>query len=223
MRDVRRDAIETLSYTLGGIKREGIRDKIMFNPKEVDTDAEVLADLKKKLVTPQWKQLQPKRPTVPRVNVDIGYAKLPASDGNHHYYETKILITNVSDVLIDDYLAVLSFPRLFVPSDPVMPVATEQKREATATHRIFHEICRSGAPLLPKKTRQILRLDYDMTDELYSKYSHGPEFSESVDVQVFVKNLPAGSASKPFKDVQIFLTSDPTVAARGPCVEDRGA
>lgn len=202
MRDVRGDEIETLSYTLSGIKREGIRDKIILNPRDVGSDADVLADLKTKLAAPEWQQLQPKRPKVPRMAVDIGFTKLPASDGNHHNYETKIVITNVSDVLIEDYLAVLSFPRRFILSNAL--IMTEQKNEATETHRIFHEINHSGVPLRPTKTRQILRINYDMTDDLYSKYSHGPEFSEPVSVQVFVKTQLAGNASKPFKDVQIF-------------------
>jgi hypothetical protein len=79
------------AYARKGIHREGVRDTIILNPKEFETNDDVLEDLKKKLTV--WK-LKPWLSKEAKVSIDLGYTKTNHGDGELHTYETKIVMKN---------------------------------------------------------------------------------------------------------------------------------
>jgi hypothetical protein len=148
----------------------------------------------------KW-DIKPRPSIEPRVEIKIDYVKT-SGDKDHHVYETRIEMRNVSGALIKDYLAELQFPKWFVQSNIL--IAAEERALATKTHRVFRHENHTGKPLLPGEGRWILHLTYVMNHELFWKYSHGPEFKEPVEVRVFVGDHLAGEASRPFEQMQNF-------------------
>lgn len=187
------------AYAQEGIYREGLRDKIMFNPTPFATSAEVLADLRKML--PTWKA---QRPNKPRVHVAINYEYDHGSDGLVHTYHTNITMRNDGAKAIRNYVAVLRFPRPFV-----MPTVTYQNEvkghPRRDPNRLFREEEKDGDALLPGDTRRILNVTYQMDDDLLSKMVIDPQQRGlPVSVKVFVDDELAGEASRPFGELQNF-------------------
>jgi hypothetical protein len=187
------------AYARKGIHREGVRDTIILNPKEFETNDDVLDDLKTKLAS--W-TLQPRRSKEPKVSIDLGYTTDGVGNGEVHTYKANIVMKNESAVAISDYLAELRFPTWFVA--PYVIIASEVRDLQTATYRVFQHENNTGRALLPGDSRPILGITYQVTTDLYSKYWNRPEFQTSVMVRVFVGDHLAGEASKPFRDLQNF-------------------
>ena len=99
--------------------------------------------------------------------MDVGYTKLPASHSKHHSYETKIVMKNVSNVIIPDYVTVLSFPKFFIAEGGI---PTHDRSQATATHLVFQFANNTGRPLMPGQERQILKVRYQMNNDLAARY-----------------------------------------------------
>jgi hypothetical protein len=79
----------------------------------------------------------------------------------------------------------------------------EVVEKGTKKHRVFRHDNFDRSRILPGDSRQILKLTYHVTDDLFSKYSHGSEYDELVEVRVFVNGTVA-SVSKPFREIQKF-------------------
>jgi hypothetical protein len=188
------------AYAHKGIHREGVRETIILNPKEFETDDDVLEDLKKKLA--EWK-LQPRLPKDPKVSLAIGYERDPRSTAQTHTYHTKILMTNESQGVISNFKAELRFPRWFV--QPNVLFGSELRDQKTATHRVFRDEKIGGElSLFPGQSKRVLNISYVVDDDLFWKYKDKPEFGEPVEVRVFVNDHMAGQASTPFSTVQNF-------------------
>jgi hypothetical protein len=184
------------AYAQKGIYREGLRDKIMANPKEFETNAEVLADLKEKLA--KW-AAKPRRSSDPHVAIDLDYKDVEITQ-DEHKYRTNIVVTNDSDAVLDGYVVELRFPKLFISA--FSKILGEDTSAATRTHRVFRR--RGTERLYPGVAQESWKLQYHVRDDLYSKYGHSPEFNEAIIVRVYANDRLVGEVSKPFSAMQKF-------------------
>jgi hypothetical protein len=192
------DAIRVAAYAEKGIHREGVRDTIILNPTEFETNDQVLADLRAKLGS--W-NLRPYKPREPKVHIDLGYEKDPSSTGLLHSYRTKIIMRNDSAVQIANFTAELRFPRQYAL--PIRVLSEVLDRPRSDPYRVFRQQT-TNQVLLPEDSVRILGIGYQMNDDLHSANHYKPEFQMPVSVRVFVNDQLAGEASKPFSEMQCF-------------------
>jgi hypothetical protein len=88
----RGDDLPVVAYVQEGIALEGVREKIILNPVPFKTSDEVLEDLRVRLGT--WR-LKPGSLAEPLVEVRLD-CQTARQEMEHHVYETKIVMTNLS-------------------------------------------------------------------------------------------------------------------------------
>jgi hypothetical protein len=187
--------IPIAAYHQKGMVREGVREQLILNAFEFETEDQILGDLRSKLAT--W-NLKPLRPDEPRLDVNLGFDTKDTS-AERHDYRLKATLTNTSNVRIPKVETSLEFPRPFVPGG--ISYAAERMDRATESHRIFrgeHKV-----DLLPGEQGVIYPFDYSVTDNLDWKY-YPTWNSIQVKLRTFVNDREAGAATKLFSDLQKF-------------------
>jgi hypothetical protein len=189
--------LQVAAYAQKGLSREGVRDALILNAVEFESEDQVLADFESKLMG--W-NLRPQRSEKPSVNVqlarkdqDIGSAR--------HIYGLQMTLTNASAVSIPEIAYELEFPSAFVPPNRDFHPHEERKDQATATHRAFRG--KQQIDLRPGKTTSINLLEYHVTEELFSKYD-GRMAAIPVVVEVYGNGQLIGFDRKPFSELQKF-------------------
>jgi hypothetical protein len=187
--------IEIAAYCQKGIALEGVRQHVIANAFEFETEDQILADLKLKLA--KW-DLRPVRSAEPRLAVSL--TSVPkVIEQEKHEYRLKAALTNTSNVTIRSVETRLEFPRLCL--DEAASYATEDKALANKSHRVFRET--HQIQLDPDDTREIYPFGFEVTHDLYyrdqRKWSTMP-----VKLRVFVNDKEVGSDTKMFSELQDF-------------------
>lgn len=183
------------AYVQKGITLEGAREKLILNPMEFTRHPEIMKDLKAKL---QGWALKPRRPERATVDLVIDGIKTRTSMELHEH-ELKVVMTNTSNLVISDWIASLEMPARFVPANVV--IRPELREKATRDYRFFRD-GNSEGPLLPGDSRRILPIPYQITTDI--EFKHQGDFDRLVKVDVYVSGQQAGSASRPFREIQNF-------------------
>ena len=189
--------IEIAAYCQKGIALEGVRQHVIANAFEFETEDQILADFKLRLA--KW-SLSPLPSDEPRLDVRLGFDEKDI-ESERHEYQLNVALTNTSDVVVHKIRAILDFPRPFAEA---LPNGGERKDPGSRNHQTHQNFRYSfGTELLPGGTFRAVLLAYEVTDDLYDKYKD--KWSKMpVTLKVFVNDKAAGAATKMFSELQTF-------------------
>lgn len=183
------------TYIQRGISLEGVREKLILNPFQFDSEDQIVADLRAKI-----KGWDLKAPAMgPNVTLTIEQENKETAP-SRHLYCLKVMMKNTGTTVITDFIARADFPAPFV--EPGTRILMEDREAATAEYRVFKHENFDKKPLLPGDTRRILTVPYRMDDALHR--SSPATFDLPVKVAVYSDSKLAGSASRPFRELENF-------------------
>ena len=133
LQQTRSPDLRVAAYAQKGVAREGVRDAIILNALEFESNEEILRDLESKLA--RW-DLKPRTSDAPSVAVQLR-RKNRQTDAARHVYQLEMTLTNTSSVTIPEIEYELEFPRAFVPPNRQFHPHEERSNQATSTHRAF--------------------------------------------------------------------------------------
>jgi hypothetical protein len=151
-------------YIQKGIHREGVRDQLLLGAVEFETEAEIIADFRARIVDGQF---GPMRQVPPKdVDLQLGFRTISRGSGAVHQYRLYVAVKNTGLEPLTDYWTELTFPKAAV-LNPCYIVGTERDRE-TATHT-FIRLTRAhiGSDLYPGDTIETMKIDYHMEHDRY--------------------------------------------------------
>jgi hypothetical protein len=189
--------LQVAAYAQRGLSREGVRDTLILNALEFDTEDQILADLRPRLA--KW-DLSPRRSEEPSLEVNL-VRKDQDICSERHVYGLLMSLTNTSGVTISDIEYELVFPGAFVPPNRQFHPHEERRDQATETHRAFRG--REKIDLRPGKSITVNILEYQVTHDLFWKYQDRMD-TLPVTVEVYVSGKLAGSYTTPFKTLENF-------------------
>ena len=190
--------IDVAVYIHRDIKREGVREQLMLNPKDFLTDEEILSSLREDIGHGKFSEPE----AVTTVNLTASMTpRMVSHDSNQHQYNLLVELKNQGTTQIDNYWVELHFPKVVLPSPPTTIVG-ELTDRASSTHRLFRKTNRDLRPILyPGDSTAAMQLPYHMNDGLL-------ENSELMEAQVYLDIFSEGMRprriTKPFKELQNF-------------------
>src|SRR6266404_813890 len=141
-------------YLERGIAREGVRDKLILNPIEFETNEEVLDDLTR--VLPEWQNL-----ARPSVHLDISHRN---RSGSRRDYTLLIAVENRSTKTIRNYSVDALFPTPFITSTSHARHIQGDGWPGFQRYRVTSDDSPVG-PLYPGPPVHILSFDYYINED----------------------------------------------------------
>ena len=103
---------------------------LILNPLKFTTNSQVMKHLKRELQT--W-TFQPRLSNALKVNVSLDYKRTNVAEKLDRRYELQVLMKNVSAVVIDEFIADLQFPAIFVPDGYVIGIEQREKAKRSTS------------------------------------------------------------------------------------------
>jgi hypothetical protein len=128
--------LDVALYLQAGITREGIRSQLRLAPTEFSCAADVLDDLRRRLVG--WNLSASQSPSL---IAEIEYELQRPYTGDRHRYKLKIYLFNNGPVMVNEWYAEIWFPTLYLEhgshSDPFEHIKFSDTDISAAERRLF--------------------------------------------------------------------------------------
>jgi hypothetical protein len=185
-------------YIQKGIEREGVRDKLLLGAVDFETEAEVLADFKTRLLDGRF---GPVRPVPPKdVDLELGFQTISRGSGAVHQYRLRVRVTNTGSERLDDYWIELQFPKTVLNSGTIFWGKVGAKE--TDTHTFVRETRADlGHDLYPGDFIDAMAIDYHMDHQMFQ---NGAVLQLPVIARVGAPGMEPKQVERPFRELQEF-------------------
>jgi hypothetical protein len=167
--------LNVAAYEHATIRREGIREQLILNPKSFQSSTEVLADLANLL--PKWSETMPSQGV--EIRIDFKPHRITQK---LHEYQLYVNLLNQGSNVVENYHLDLSFPAKFL--DTGMSFANEVAGRRTQTERVFRATSQNLGSLFPGDPIRVLTLDYFVDDRLF--WQANGDFREKVKATLYI-------------------------------------
>lgn len=206
IREVLQRPMGLLLYAQRGLALEGLREKLIANPIEFDTEQEVLDDLRSRF--PQWSAALSVIGKGQSIGLELKHRRQPSPAGvdpqRHHDYRLEVWATNRGTTEWKEYRVEVEFPSRYLSDTTIF--GPEVKDRRTPTHRFFRHTQASwtGHIIYPGDSKLMMSLDYFMTDRLFMENLGPARGADELATVSMIANGETTKVEKPFSELNNF-------------------